>query len=114
MFNLTRPYRSAAIALLALAVPMALSEARAQPADPAPPDQQTVPPKTPDQTTPGTMRKDTPEPLAKTLDQSNGVIKPPPHIDPGMQKPTPDMGPQSTPVIPPPGALGNDSNVQPK
>jgi len=35
------------------------------------------------------------------------VIKPPAQIDPGMVKPAPDAGPNSTPVVKPPPANGD-------
>jgi hypothetical protein len=40
------------------------------------------------------------------------VIKPPAQIDPGMVKPAPDAGPNSTPVVKPPP--GNGDPVVPK
>ena len=40
------------------------------------------------------------------------VIKPPSQIDPGMVKPAPDAGPNSTPVVKPPPANGDP--VMPK
>jgi len=50
--------------------------------------------------------------LSQKLAQSNGVICPPPTVDPGIRKPAPPGGPM--PVIPPPGAPGGDPDVQPK
>lgn len=50
--------------------------------------------------------------LSDRLDQSNGVIYPP-NVDPAMRKPTPQTG-GDTPVIPPPGGPGGNSDVQPK
>jgi hypothetical protein len=52
--------------------------------------------------------------LSQKLDRSNGVIKPPQNVDPGMHKPTPQPGAGTMPVIPPPGTPGSGSNVQPK
>lgn len=53
--------------------------------------------------------KDTPgEKLART----DGVICPPPDIDPDLHQPAP--GGSRTPVIPPPGSPGGDPTVQPK
>ena len=49
--------------------------------------------------------------LSEKLGQTNGVICPP-DIDAGMKAPTPEGG--KTPVIPPPGSLGGNPNVQPK
>jgi hypothetical protein len=50
--------------------------------------------------------------LSDKLAQSNGVICPPPHVDPGMHQPAPEQG--TMPVIPPPGTPGGNQNVQPK
>ena len=50
--------------------------------------------------------------LSDQLAQSNGVICPPPLVDPGIKAPTPQEG--SMPVIPPPGSPGGNPNVQPK
>ena len=50
--------------------------------------------------------------LSDQLAQSNGVICPPPLIDPAIKAPTPQEG--SMPVIPPPGSPGGNPNVQPK
>lgn len=48
------------------------------------------------------------------LSRSGGVIRPPADADPEMAKPAPEPGPRSTPVIPPPGTTGGNSEVQPK
>jgi hypothetical protein len=50
--------------------------------------------------------------LSDKLAASNGVICPPPHVDPAMKQPAPPGGPM--PVIPPAGSPGGDPNVQPK
>jgi|SRR5262245_43615226 hypothetical protein len=52
--------------------------------------------------------------LSDRLDRSQGVIKPPQGVDPGMHAPAPDPGSQRTPVIPPPGTPGGDQTVEPK
>jgi hypothetical protein len=54
------------------------------------------------------------EPLSDKLDRSNGVIRPPAAIDPGIAQPPPAVGRQSTPVIPPPGTERNKPSVEPK
>jgi hypothetical protein len=41
--------------------------------------------------------------LSGQLKQNNGVIHPPSAVDPGAVQAPPPAGPQSTPVIPPPG-----------
>jgi hypothetical protein len=51
-------------------------------------------------------------PLSDKLAQSDGVLCPPPGVDPEMRAPTPDAG--TTPVIPPPGSPGGDPSVRPK
>ena len=52
----------------------------------------------------------TAEPLSKGLARSQGVVRPPATVDPGMSQTPPDPGPQSTPVIKPPA----DSDAVPK
>jgi hypothetical protein len=52
------------------------------------------------------------ERLGDRLARSDGVLCPPPGIDPEIRAPTPDVG--NTPVIPPPGSPGGDPNVRPK
>ncbi len=51
--------------------------------------------------------------VSSRLSQSHGVITPP-STDPGMAKQPPSAGPQSTPVIPPPGSPGGNPNLVPK
>jgi hypothetical protein len=97
--------------------------AQAPPA-PATPPQVTAPPaiqhaadctpqdrpnRAPDGTTVGQAR----EPLGDRLAKSDGVICPPPGVDPEMHAPAPDAG-GNTPVIPPPGSPGGNPNVRPK
>ncbi len=52
------------------------------------------------------------ENLSDKLAQSNGVICPPPGVDPEIHEPTPPGG--SIKVIPPPGTPGGNPGVQPK
>lgn len=52
------------------------------------------------------------ESLGERLAKSDGVLCPPPGVDPQMHAPTPDTG--TMPVIPPPGGRGGDPNVRPK
>jgi hypothetical protein len=52
------------------------------------------------------------EPLGDRLAKSDGVLCPPPGVDPQMHAPTPNTG--TMPVIPPPGGPGGDPNVRPK
>jgi hypothetical protein len=109
----------------ALMAVSALASAQAPPA-PATPPAQTAPPATqratnctPTQTTPqgtvipeGTTTGQRAEPLSDKLARSDGVLCPPPGIDPQIRAPTPDTG--NTPVIPPPGSPGGDPTVRPK
>src|SRR5260370_30899535 len=62
----------------------------------------------PEGTTPGQRA----EPLGDKLARSDGVLCPPPGVDPEIRAPTPDAG--NTPVIPPPGSPGGDPTVRPK
>jgi hypothetical protein len=50
--------------------------------------------------------------LSDHLAKSDGVICPPPGIDPEIRSPAPDVG--RMPVIPPPGSPGGDPTVRPK
>ena len=60
----------------------------------------------------GTTTGQRAEPLGDKLARSDGVLCPPPGIDPEMRAPTPDAG--KTPVIPPPGSPGGDPSIRPK
>ena len=57
-------------------------------------------------------RAPAPDNLSARLAQSDGVICPPPAVDPEMKLPTPQTG--NMPVIPPPGSPGGDPSVRPK
>jgi hypothetical protein len=50
--------------------------------------------------------------LGDKLAESDGIICPPPNVDPKMRAPAPSGGPM--PVIPPPGSPGGDQTVRPK
>ena len=79
------------------------------PMQPAPHSGATVPEgKTPEGTTTGQRA----EPLGDKLARSDGVLCPPPGVDPEMHAPAPDAG--KTPVIPPPGSPGGDPSIRPK
>jgi hypothetical protein len=55
------------------------------------------------------------ETLSERLHRSDGVIKPPSGIDPGMHVAPKDPNAGSNmPVIPPPGSPGGDQSIQPK
>ena len=59
-----------------------------------------------------TQRQSGKENLSDILARSEGVICPPVHVDPEIEKPTPPGG--NIPVIPPPGSPGGDQSVKPK
>ncbi|HEX7789213.1 MAG TPA: hypothetical protein VF467_01650 [Afipia sp.] len=119
--------KTAIILGAALALMPALATAQAPPA-PATPPAQTAPPNpqrsvshcSPTEAVPqdgtvaprGTTTGRAPESLADRLAKSDGVLCPPPGIDPDMHAPTPEGG--AMPVIPPPGGPGGDSSVRPK
>ena len=52
------------------------------------------------------------EPLGDKLAKSDGVLCPPPGVDPEIRAPTPDTG--NMPVIPPPASPGGDPSLRPK
>ena len=52
--------------------------------------------------------------LTEKLKDTDGVLKPPPAIDPEIQKPPPANAGSNMPVIVPPGEPGGDPEVQPK
>jgi hypothetical protein len=52
--------------------------------------------------------------MSDRLSKSEGVIRPKRDVDPEMKQETPPSGPNSMPVIPPPGTPGGDQNVKPK
>jgi hypothetical protein len=52
--------------------------------------------------------------LSEQLDESKGVIDPPPVGDAEIHAPAPESLPGTTPVIPPPGTPGGDPSIQPK
>ena len=74
----------------------------------------TLPPETPShQTVPETGNSgSSTQPLSDKLNQQNGVIIPPTHVDPGLAQTPPSQG--KTPVIKPPGSSGGDLGTTPK
>ena len=60
----------------------------------------------------GTTTGQRAEPLGDKLARADGVLCPPPGVDPEMHAPAPDTG--KTPVIPPPGSPGGDPTIRPK
>lgn len=118
--------RTKYVALFSYALMAASGGAGAQaPPGPAAPPAQTAPPGSVDHCTPmqpvpprgtvapeGTTTGQRAEPLGDRLAKSDGVLCPPPGIDPEIHAPTPDTG--NTPVIPPPGSPGGNPDVRPK
>ena len=120
------PIAKSTVMSAALALLPAVAFAQAPPA-PATPPAQTSPPNpdrasncTPTVAVPhegtlaprGTPTGRAPESLGDRLAKSDGVLCPPPGVDPGMHAPTPQGG--TMPVIPPPGSPGGDPSVRPK
>ncbi|MDO9061076.1 MAG: hypothetical protein Q7U92_18925 [Bradyrhizobium sp.] len=60
----------------------------------------------------GTTTGQRAEPLSDRLARSDGVLCPPPGIDPEIRAPTPETG--NMPVIKPPGSPGGDPTIRPK
>ena len=55
-----------------------------------------------------------PKATSEQLSRSGGVIKPPDNVDRKIEAPTPNPGPRSMPVVPPPGSPGGNPDVKPK
>ena len=119
---MNRQIRSFGLALVAatLLTP-ALAQSPPKPQPPLTPDRATQDPQACAHTGRGTVGQGghesggTPQQgrsLSRKLAQSNGVICPPTHIDPHIDKPAPPGG--RMPVIPPPGTPGGDRHVVPK
>ena len=68
---------------------------------------------TPPQTVPQAGGSGSSEPLGDQLEHSNGVIRPPSGVDPGLTQAPPEAGGR-TPVIPPPGTPGGKRSLTPK
>jgi hypothetical protein len=112
---ISQPIRT--LSLTAVAVALLIAPAMAQGNAPgAAPCSPSSPPGSPGSTTSGSgephPQAEPPENLSNRLAQSDGVLCPPPAVDPEMKLPTPDAG--TTPVIPPPGTPGGDQSVRPK
>jgi hypothetical protein len=103
-----------AAALAAMLVEPALGQVKAPGV--SAPCSPSLPPGAPGTTTTGEGEQRNPAPppdnLSNRLAQSDGVICPPPAVDPEIRLPTPETG--RTPVIPPPGSPGGDPSVRPK
>jgi hypothetical protein len=104
----------------AMCIAFAVSPASAQsppvPAQPPgvpnnanPPSESTTPPAYPGR---DTTKPD--KPLSNELKQNEGVLEPPKSLDNEIVREAPVPEPNTTPVIPPPGAPGGDPNVKPK
>jgi hypothetical protein len=99
-------------AALAIAAPVGVQDTVAQ-TNPTPPS--TLEENAPKKPVPGADIK--PDPNKSTSEQlkdSEGVIKPPPEVDPHISKPPPKDEGNKMPVIIPPGEPGGDPTIQPK
>ena len=86
-----------------------------KPLPPSPPEVMEPPGGNPAPTPdPSTENEKPKEPLSKELEQGEGVIEPPRGADPNIEKKPPEDFKAKTPVIPPPGEPGGQSDVQPK
>jgi hypothetical protein len=97
--NLVRAWRLALACALATALEASVAWGQADP-PPAPPGSlESVP----EQIEPGPPigSPEEGETLSDRLEESGGVIKPPPGVDPGLVEEPPDPGLFPTPVIPP-------------
>ena len=102
-------------ALLLSCVLMAAADvagAQAPPGPTTPPAQTSPAPHSGTAVPEGTTTGQRAEPLGDKLARSDGVLCPPPGVDPEMHAPAPDTG--KTPVIPPPGSPGGDPTIRPK
>jgi hypothetical protein len=54
------------------------------------------------------------ETLSDKLARTEGVICPPPELDPDIRAPAPAPNRSNMPVIPPPGSPGGDPSLRPK
>jgi hypothetical protein len=81
-----------------------------QPRDPNMPDPKTTVPEKVDPP----MATTAGQTLSDRLEKSDGVIKPPSNVDPGITATPPVPNPGTMPVVPPPGSPGGNPNVQPK
>jgi hypothetical protein len=79
---------------------------------PAPPVQQHCTPQSTNPLKPETRGQGAGTELGEQLSKSNGVICPPPGVDPEIATPPPGGG--NMPVIPPPGTPGGNQDVVPK
>ena len=97
---------AAAVAIIGLAM---VEPAKALSQDTQPPQAEPAPKPCSPPVSPPNASSD----VAKPGCQSDGVIKPPQIEDRSVLQ-TPDLGPSSMPVIPPPGSPGGNPNVKPK
>jgi hypothetical protein len=110
-----------AAALLLSSVALAAAQAPPQPKAPAPapnkevhdPDACAHAPATVGKGGGLDVQKQDKRDLSEQLADSNGVICPPQHVDPEMDKAAPQLGARM-PVLPPPASPGGNPQVQPK
>ena len=106
----------AAALLTAAGAASALAQTTQAPRDPNMPDPKNVPPeKIAPQEPSSTGTTASPGgTLSDKLERTEGVIRPPSNIDPGIVTTAPVPNPGTTPVIRPPGEPGGNMSVQPK
>jgi hypothetical protein len=105
---------TAVIAALALVVGIVVATVRIAPAQERAPGSTLQKPEA-DAPKPSPTLPSTGETLSERLDRSDGVIKPPAGVDPGMRVAPKDPNAGSNmPVIKPPGSPGTDQSVKPK
>jgi hypothetical protein len=116
---MTRQKLMLVCALAAMALPYGASAQNPQPAPPGQTPPQVAPPSSPSPP-PEQIRPADPNDrtagggtLSDKLSQQQGTLQPP-AVDPGIQKPVPQRGAATMPVIPPPGTPGGDQKVVPK
>jgi hypothetical protein len=105
----------AVIASLALVIGVVVATVRIAPGQERAPSSTTLQKPEADAPTASPSLPSTGETLSERLDRTDGVIKPPAGIDPGMHvaPKDPNVG-SNMPVIPPPGSPGGDRSIQPK
>jgi hypothetical protein len=98
-------------AMLGLSIAsVSIAEAADEPKSTPPLTQAPSDPKTNDQPQPLNRN----QPLSEQLNKNEGVIPPPPSLDPELTKPAPPDFKSNMPVIPPPGEPGGNQQIQPK
>ena len=96
------------------AAAVAQTPLRPQQAPNMPPTDQVIPEKIEPKEPPATGSTGPGATLSEKLEATDGVIRPPTNIDPGITAPAPVPDPGTTRVIPPPGSPGGPPGAVPK